>query len=159
LLLRDPKAAVILLAMPFLFILVLGISLGEGFGQKPDDRLRISIVDLDPGPPRYFDRAAMLREGTAWLGRTPAPGQLPGVDNRHLSALTLARVNSRMWYPRQSWAKVVQRDLADTAGIRVEIISSSEEARSLTRNGRRAAVLVFGPNFSKRVARCSFLAG
>src|SRR5262249_12782318 len=41
----------------------------------------------------------------------------------------------------------------------VEIISSSEEARSLTRNGRRAAVLVFGPNFSKRVARCSFLAG
>ncbi len=35
--------------MPLLLILVLGLSLGEGFGQKPDDRLRISIVDLDEG--------------------------------------------------------------------------------------------------------------
>src|SRR5437867_2618766 len=51
LLLRDPRAGVILLAMPLIFILVLGVSLGEGFGQKPDDRLRVSLVDLDPGPP------------------------------------------------------------------------------------------------------------
>ena len=49
LLLRDRRAVVILLAMPFIFILVLGLSLGEGFGQKPDDRLRISLVDLDRG--------------------------------------------------------------------------------------------------------------
>src|SRR5262245_13593194 len=49
LLLRDRRALIILLAMPFLFILVLGMSLGEGFGQKPDDRLRISVVDLDRG--------------------------------------------------------------------------------------------------------------
>ena len=47
LLLRDPRAVVVLLAMPLIFILVLGVSLGEGFGQKPDDRLRISIVNLD----------------------------------------------------------------------------------------------------------------
>ena len=32
LLIRDPRAVVVLLAMPFIFILVLGISLGEGFG-------------------------------------------------------------------------------------------------------------------------------
>src|SRR5262245_26551615 len=49
LLVRDVRVAIILLVMPFLFILVLGISLGEGFGQKPDDRLRISFVDLDEG--------------------------------------------------------------------------------------------------------------
>ncbi len=49
LLLRDPRAMVVLLAMPLIFILVLGVSLGEGFGQKPDDRLRVSIVDLDKG--------------------------------------------------------------------------------------------------------------
>ena len=47
LLLRDPRAMVVLLAMPLIFILVLGVSLGDSFGQKPDDRLRISIVDLD----------------------------------------------------------------------------------------------------------------
>jgi hypothetical protein len=49
LLLRDRRALVILLAMPFLFILVLGMSLGESFGRKPDDRLRVYVVDLDRG--------------------------------------------------------------------------------------------------------------
>ena len=42
LLLGDRRAVVILLAMPVLFILVLGVALGK-------DQLRISIVDLDHG--------------------------------------------------------------------------------------------------------------
>ena len=50
LLLRDPRSAVILLLMPVVLILVLGLALGEGYGQKPDDRLRISVVNLDRGP-------------------------------------------------------------------------------------------------------------
>src|SRR5215213_8057986 len=45
LLLRDARSAVLLLLMP----LVLALALGEGFGEKPDDRLRISIVNLDNG--------------------------------------------------------------------------------------------------------------
>jgi ABC-2 type transport system permease protein len=49
LLLRDRLAAGLLLGMPLLFILVLGLLLGEGFGQRPDDTLRISLVDLDRG--------------------------------------------------------------------------------------------------------------
>jgi ABC-type Na+ efflux pump permease subunit len=116
LLLRDPKAAIILLVMPFLFILVLGVSLGEGFGQKPDARLRVSIVVEDQGLPK-------------------------GVP-----------------FPKTSWAKVVQRDLAETAGIRLEIIERREEAQRLVENSKRAAVLVFGPEFSRKVNRCSFLA-
>src|SRR5436305_4686834 len=51
LLVRDRRAAVILLAMPLVFILVLGLALGESFGQKPDDRLRVSVVDEDRGLP------------------------------------------------------------------------------------------------------------
>src|SRR5262249_43562226 len=51
LLARDTRAIVILLAMPLVFILVLGLALGEGFGQKPDDRLRVTLVDEDAGPP------------------------------------------------------------------------------------------------------------
>ena len=51
LLVRDYRALVILLAMPLIFILVLGMSVGEGFGQKPDDRLRVSVVNLDAGLP------------------------------------------------------------------------------------------------------------
>src|SRR5271156_4091955 len=49
LLLRDIRSAVILLVTPLLLILVLGLALGEWFGEKPDDRLRISIVNLDRG--------------------------------------------------------------------------------------------------------------
>jgi ABC-type Na+ efflux pump permease subunit len=116
LLLRDPKAAIILLVMPLLFILVLGLSLGEGFGQKPDDRLRVSIVDLDSGPPT----------GTK--------------------------------FPQTTWTEQMKRDLAETAGIRLEIIGSREEAERLVKNSKRAAVLVFGPKFSRQVNRSSFLA-
>jgi ABC-type Na+ efflux pump permease subunit len=117
LLLRDRLAAVILLLMPLLFILILGLLLGEGFGQKPDERLRVSLVDLDRGLP-------------------PDPARK---------------------FPKEPWARVVQRDLADTAGIRVEIIATPEEAQALCRDGKRAAVLVFKPDFSERVAQCSFL--
>ncbi len=58
LLLRDPRSAVILLAMPLLLILVLGLSLGDAFGRKPDDRIRIAVVvedaGLPPDPARTF---------------------------------------------------------------------------------------------------------
>lgn len=53
LLLRDSRSAVILLFMPLVLVLVLGLALGEGFGQKPDDRLCISVVNLDHGLPAH----------------------------------------------------------------------------------------------------------
>jgi ABC-type Na+ efflux pump permease subunit len=115
LLLRDRRALVILIAMPFLFILVLGISLGEGFGQKPDDRLRISFVDLDEG-----------------------------------------EVTQSGGFPTKKWSQVVLDDLLQTAGIKLEELSR-EEAEQSIRDGKRAAVLVFGPHFSRQMSRCSFL--
>jgi hypothetical protein len=148
LLLRDPRAALILLAMPLAFILILGLLLGEGFGQKPDDRLRISLVDLDQG---Y--RPARVRQTVAWLAVNPA---VPGVGV--FGPAMVAEVNRTPDFPAEPWAKVVRRDLSQTAGIRVELIASREEAERMVRDGRRAAVLVFGPRFSERVARCSFLA-
>jgi ABC-2 type transport system permease protein len=113
LLLRDRRAALLLLALPLLFILVLGLLLGESFGQKGDDRVRVSIVDLDRGT-----------------------GLNPG----------------------EPWSKVVQRDLADTAGLRLEIIDTREEAERLIAEHKRSAVLIFEPTFSDRVTQCSFLA-
>ncbi len=118
LLVRDPRAIVVLLAMPLIFIMVLGMSLGEGFGQKPDDRLRISVVDLD---------------------------------------VPFAEPDSKE-EPRK-WSKIVQQDLAQTAGIRVEVIPTLEEAEELVKNNQRAAVIVFGPKFSQQVTLSSFLRG
>ncbi len=119
LLLRDPRAMVVLLAMPLIFILVLGVSLGDSFGQKPDERLRISIVDLDEG---YHGKDQLPEDPT-------------------------------------QWSQVVQRDLAQTAGIRVEKIETLSEAETLVSSGKRSAVLVFGPKFSRQMTNSSFMEG
>jgi ABC-type Na+ efflux pump permease subunit len=113
LLARDRLAAVLLLVMPLLWILVLGIAMGESFGQKPDDRMRISLVDLDEGP--------CLLEG------------------------------------KSKWSEVVLADLAETPGIKVELIDTEQEARNLIRDHKRAAVFVFKPDFSRQMNQCSFL--
>jgi len=52
LLLRDPRSAVILFAMPLAMILVLSLSIGGAFGRKPDDRIRLSVVVEDEGLPK-----------------------------------------------------------------------------------------------------------
>jgi len=113
LVLRDPVSLLLLFVLPLLFILVFGLFVGEGFGQKPDNRLRIMLLDLDHGS-----------------------GLNPG----------------------EPWSHVVQRDLAETAGIRLETITQREDAERLIREHKQAAILVFGPNFSERINRCSFLA-
>src|SRR5262245_55190847 len=111
LLLRDRMAAGLLVGMPLLFILVLGLLLGESFGQKADDTLRISLVDLDQGR---------------------------GLDGK-------------------PWAHWAVADLAQTPGIRIEVIADREQAERLIRDHRRAAVVVFEPDFSDRINTCSFL--
>jgi ABC-type multidrug transport system permease subunit len=115
LLLRDARSAVILLVTPLLLILVLGLALGEGFGEKPDERLRISVVNLDRGLP------------------TKQP------------------------FPEKPWSEVVIDDLSATPDIRVEMISDRAAAEKLVARGSRPAVLIFEPDFSDRMNRCSFL--
>lgn len=115
-LLRDTRAAIILLTMPVIFILVLGLALGESFGQKPDDRVRISVLNEDAGLP-------------------PDAGP----------------------YPDKPWSEVVLDDLKQTGGIKLEIIPSRDQAEHLIRSGKRAAILVFTPEFSKKVHNCSFI--
>jgi ABC-type Na+ efflux pump permease subunit len=111
LLLRDRLAAVILVGMPLLFVLILGMLLGDTFGKK--ERLRISVVSLDVGP-----------------------CSIPGKKN---------------------WAEVVQQDLRETGGVVVEELGSVEEGEQLIREHKRAAVLIFEPEFSVQVEKCSFL--
>ncbi len=159
LLLRDARALVILLLMPLFFIMVLGISLGEGFGQKPEDRLRLSVLNLDEGVPRYYDSPAMLRDGVAWLSLSA--GLLPGTGPNATALLgpcALSEANHSTWFPHGSWSEQILRDMSETADIKIERIADIAEAERLVNGGRRAAVLVLGKSFSKRVQRCSFLA-
>jgi ABC-2 type transport system permease protein len=145
LLLRDRMAAVLLVGMPLLFIIILGLLLGEGFGQKPDDRLRISLVDEDAG----LD----LLTGSGSVGLVNAPG-----GTGPLLALSSVAAG-RSTFPGEPWYDVVRKDLAETAGIRIEILPSRDQAEQLVREHKRAAVLVFRPTFSTNVHNCSFLTG
>jgi ABC-type Na+ efflux pump permease subunit len=156
---RDARALVILLVMPLVFILVLGVSLGEGFGQKAEDRLRVSVLNLDEGLPRYFEQPTMLRDGLAWLSLTPGMPLGPPDAARLAGAALLAQANHKDWFPHEPWSEVALRDLRETADIKVEFIPTAEEATRLVEGSKRAAVLVFGKTFSKRVERCSFLPG
>jgi ABC-type Na+ efflux pump permease subunit len=115
-LLRDTRAAIILMVMPVVFILVLGLALGESFGQKPDDRLRITLVNEDAGLPA-----------------NPGP------------------------YPGRPWSDVVRDDLAQTGGIKVEMVPNRKEAEDLIQRGKRSAIIIFTPEFSRRVQDSSFL--
>jgi ABC-type multidrug transport system permease subunit len=51
LLFRDPRSAIILLAMPLVLILILGLTIGEAFGRKPDQQIRVSVLIEDTGLP------------------------------------------------------------------------------------------------------------
>jgi ABC-type multidrug transport system permease subunit len=142
LLLRDPRAAVLLLGMPLLFILILGLLLGEGFGQNPDKRLRVSLVDLDQG--------YAVEEAVSCLAPTAGAGPMP--------PLGLVAVNRLGRFPQGKWSDMVFQDLRDTPNIRLEMIPDRETAERLVNDSKRPAVLVFGPSFSRRLAACSFLA-
>ena len=74
-----------------------------------------------------------------------------------LAGLALASASRAARFPQETWAKVVQRDMTDSS-IRVEIVSTEAEAEALIKQSKRSAILVFGPDFSKRVHECSFLA-
>jgi ABC-type multidrug transport system permease subunit len=154
LLVRDARAMIILLAMPLIFILVLGVSLGDNFGKSAAAGLRVSVLVEDEGVPRFFDRPAMIREGFGWFAITP---NLAG-QSQSLAGCSLAWANHQNWFPHQNWSDLLLHDLNETADIQVEYVKDRAEADRLVRSGKRAAVLVLGKHFSKRVERCSFLA-
>jgi ABC-2 type transport system permease protein len=154
LLVRDARAMIILLAMPLIFILVLGVSLGENFGKPASAGLRVSVLVEDEGVPRFFDRPAMIRDGLGCLAITPNPAS----STQAWAGCGLVLANRPSWFPHDSWSQLLIRDLNETAEIQVEFISNRAEAERLVRSGQRAAVLVLGKHFSKRIERCSFLA-
>lgn len=147
LLLRDPRSAVILIVMPLVLILVLGLALGEAFGRKPDDQLQLTVVDEDRG--LSTDYAAYP---SVWT--TPKKGPVGAVVGGP-AALPVRKP----YPPTGRWADVVLNDLKNTGDIKIERVATREEAEQLVRRGKRSAVVVFEPEFSEKMDRCSFVGG
>jgi ABC-2 type transport system permease protein len=173
LLMRDPRSAVLLMVMPLILILVLGLSLGEAFGNKPDDRLTISIVDedrglnesLEPIPPITDDAQAALFGSVSFaIPRHPFPSRWAAPTQSKpigavLGGVAFATPLRRNYPPTGRWVDVLLADLRDTGDIKIERLPTREEAEKLKQQGKRSAIVVFGPDFSNKVDRCSFVGG
>jgi ABC-type transport system involved in cytochrome c biogenesis permease component len=171
LLARDPRSAVILLLMPLVLILILGLTLGEAFGRKPDDQLQIAIVDEDRGlnpsfadlPPLTDDPAgAVLGSVSFAISRKPYPSRWnPPVKSKPVAALvggpTAVMPLLRAHPPTGRWADVLIDDLKNTGNIKIERVPSRADAERLVQRGKRPAVVVIEPDFSEKVDRCSFV--
>lgn len=155
---RDRLSVLILLGMPLLFILLLGLLLGEGFGQKPDDRLRISIVNLDRGLPDLNGLPDQGNGQACFIASTVGQLASSGSGSLSVTAFLAPEIPREKSFPYGKWSDVVIRDLRETSSIRVEMIPSVEEAKRLVSESKRAAVVVFRENFSQQVHECSFLA-
>lgn len=149
LLLRDPRSAVILVLMPLLLILVLGLALGEAFGRKPDDQLQLTVVDEDTGLDPAMDAYPSI-----W--RQPPKGVPVGAVAGGPAAVMPLR---RPYPPTDKWSDVVLADVKNTGDIKVERVATRAEAEQLVRRGKRSAVVVFEPEFSQKMDRCSFIGG
>src|SRR6266852_2222315 len=98
LLMRDRLSAGILLLMPLLCIAVLGLLLGEGFGQKTDNRLRVSLVDNDRGHALRASASHLMLTPVSAFGSLPAA--IAQAEGTHAATQTL-----------EPWSRIVQRDL------------------------------------------------
>src|SRR5205823_3185674 len=106
LLLRDRLSAVILLLMPLLFVLVLKLLLDE-------DRLRVTVVDLDKGDYYQLKPDDLTRAGAGTAGLfAPAGG---ASSWQTVGVLFAEQERAFHQFPAGRWADVVLRDLRETA--------------------------------------------
>src|SRR5437588_575289 len=90
-------------------------------------------------------RGPRWRVGLVWFQVTPAPAPLL-LPSRAAAAVAFSKALPEF----EPWSRIVERDLSQTADIRVEVIDTREGAERLIRQRRRAAILVFGPRFSEQ---------
>lgn len=121
LLARDRRALAVLVALPLVFIAILGATTGRLLGWKDENQqLRIVVVD------------EMAHEQIGRSARNIADGLLMRKNARQLAAELIETLSSR-------------------DGFRVAIASSVGEARQAVRDGRVNAALFIGPEFFQRV--------
>ena len=124
LLARDRRAVSVLIALPLVFIAIIGMSTGQMLGwRNENEQLRLAVINRDaesqPAP-----AAAESPEG-----EEPEP-----VDEK-LAALS---------------GQIVAR-LQAKQGLAVDLTTSRQDANELLHDGELTAVIVIGPEFRSRV--------
>lgn len=124
LLARDRRAVSVLIALPLVFIAIIGMSTGQMLGwRNENEQLRLAIInrDTDPRPAPAADE--------------PSDGEEPEPVDEKLAALS---------------GQIVER-LQAKQGLAVESMTSRQDASDLVHDGELTAVIVIGPEFKDRV--------
>jgi ABC-2 type transport system permease protein len=131
LLVRDRRALVVLVALPLVFIAIIGMSTGKMLGwRNRNEMLRIAVVN----------------NASPTDGSVPKPELAePEPEDEENKDLALRRLT------RDELAPEIISQLGDQKGLQVTIVDNLAAARALVSDEKYAALAVFGPNFPDRV--------
>lgn len=135
LLVRDRRALVVLVALPLVFIAIIGMSTGKMMGWKNrNEQLRLAVVNqvapgetADPDPEMEADEDAETE---------------PAEENTDLALRRLSR---------DELAPEIIKRLGNHKGMQVTVVADLAAARALVNQEKYTATVLFGPQFPDRV--------
>lgn len=135
LLARDRRAVSVLIALPLVFIAIIGMSTGQMLGwRNANEQLKLAIINQDH----------RQDEASVDAAPEPASGDAAGASENDAdapdNAANLAGLS----------AAIIER-LKAKQGLAVDVLSSQEEARRLVENGKYTAAIIIGPEFRAKV--------
>lgn len=124
LLARDRRAVSVLIALPLVFIAIIGMSTGQMLGwRNENEQLRLAVINRDAE-----SQPAPAADG-------PSDGEEPEPIDEKLAALS---------------GQIVAR-LQAKQGLAVQVMTSRQDANELLHDGELTAVIMIGPEFRSRV--------
>ncbi|MBL8851896.1 MAG: ABC transporter permease [Planctomycetaceae bacterium] len=148
LLVRDRRALVVLVALPLVFIAIIGMSTGKMLGwRNRNETLRLAVVDnsgateSEPAALPAADGAPPDGEGNLATEEIAGPADNAG----ETTDLALRRITLDELSP-----EIVNR-LKRHKGMEVTVVPTISTARALLADEKYTAVIVFGPEFRDRV--------
>jgi ABC-2 type transport system permease protein len=135
LLARDRRAVSVLIALPLVFIAIVGMSTGQMLGwRNTNEELRLAVVNKDRKGHEAAANAEPVQGSESAAESASNTDETPDNDARlaGLSGVIVERLNARQ-------------------GLAVETLSSQQEARQLVADGQCTAAVIIGPEFWARV--------
>jgi ABC-2 type transport system permease protein len=138
LLARDRRAVSVLIALPLVFIAIIGMSTGQMLGwRNANEQLKLAVINVD---------ARLAAESEADAG---ADDESERIENEEGEGTTLQRPKLE-----NLSTDIVER-LTEKQGLLIETNLSPESARELVLEGKYTAAIIIGKDFRARVDEMS----
>lgn len=134
LLARDRRAVSVLIALPLVFIAIIGMSTGQMLGwRNANEQLKLAIINKDRQPDAPSGGGAA--EPSDGSSSDPANEQDEPPPDARLAGLS---------------PSIVER-LRARQGLVVDVLTSGQDARELVETGKYTAAVIIGPEFRAKV--------